>query len=189
MPVLADGGNFLHRHFPHTENRLRVAHAEGLQRGEGLHRSQRKLVRLGQAVHRNGGLNLFLLQPAGGVVQQLPTKALYVFPPDGQARRQLVPSVFLQKRSAMLQGGVEIEAGNAAAGALALVAVQRNQHRRHAVTVGQAGSHNANDAVVPIFAPKSQSLVPLGVELSVQPACDLLENIIFLLLPSAIQLA
>ena len=67
---------FLHRHFPHTENRLRVAHAEGLQRGEGLHRSQRKLVRLGQAVHRNGGLNLFLLQPAGGVVQQLPTKAL-----------------------------------------------------------------------------------------------------------------
>ena len=82
---------------------------------------------------------------------------------DGQPRGHLVAAVALEQIAAGLQRRVEVEARDAPAGALAHVAVERDQERGPAVALDHARRHDPDDARMPAVAGEHQAGVALGI--------------------------
>ena len=138
MLILRKRRNFLHTRAVDAEHRLRIAHAERLDRLKAIYICERQFRRGHLTVDGDARLGFF-----GGIVLRsigidARAERLKLFALDRQTHGQLVSAVFQQQRRRILQRAEQVKTFHAPAGTFSHVAFQRNQDCRNAVAVRDA---------------------------------------------------
>ena len=139
MTVAGNRCDFLHGHFPYSKNRLSIAHAVRLQNAQlsnGLHGN---IIRRNQTIDVDYRHQIFFCDIFLGIRANALFERRQHVSGNGKTGCQCMTTEFFQILRAVFQRFKEVEAVHRASGAFSLVSVQRNQHRRTSVSVGNAG--------------------------------------------------
>ena len=125
---------------------------KGLSRSSSSASSSRSVSPGATASTRSVGDEVGRGERAGGVGDERRAEALDAVARDREAGGGAVAAVAQQLVGAGLEAGEQVEAGDRAARARALVAVERDQHGRAVVALGDARGDDADHARVPALA-------------------------------------
>ena len=112
-----------------------------------------------------------------------------IFFPDGKSRRHGVAAVAHQKVGTGADAGVQVKALHAASAALALAVLVNGDHDdRASGALHQPGSHDANDAGMPVPSPQQHDAVIQPLGLLFQQFLGGFEDLLLGLLPVGVDL-
>ena len=185
MAAAADGHGVDEPRARDAQQGLGVAVAARLERVERLDARHGQQVRI---VHAQVAREL--RQVVGRVLPVIlaerAAEAVDVFPPDGQPGRQRVAAEALEILRAGAQGVIQVEAAEAAARALAALAVAADHDRRQVELLTQARGGDADHALMPRVACEHERCAR---RIAARDGRGLLPDLLLELLPLAVELA
>ena len=165
MPPLRYRVYAVHHGTLQQEHRGRVLRSVGCQLIQMAHALHCDTIQMDGHVTGKGRCVQYRALPGSPVVQAA-AQLGQIFFPDRKSRRHGVATVAHQKVGAGTDAGVQVKALHAASAALALAVLINGDHDdRAAGALHQPGSHDANDAGMPVPSPQQHDAVvqPLGL--------------------------